>query len=245
MNNKPDHNLPHQLVAGVIAIIIGLIFLLDNFGWWDARHLLEFWPVIFIVIGIFKLTDRSEPHHTFSGIIFITIGTMLTLHQLEVLTISWRVIWPVILIAVGVSIILKGLHVRKQLNARFDAKADPMADPKANIPSNDDSLIQATAIFASLERSVISNDFRGGDISAIMGGCDLDLRQSALQGDAVLNTFAFFGGISIKVPTDWIVVVQGTPILGGFEQRTAPAPPGSKRLIIKGSAILGGVDITN
>ncbi len=245
MQNKPDHNFPHQLVAGVLAIIIGFVFLLDNFGWWDARRLLEFWPLIFIVIGVFKLTDRSEPNHVYSGLIFIAIGAVLTLQRLGWLTLSWKMIWPVLLIAVGVSIILKGLHLRKQLVAKADPKGYPHVDAQSGVQTDDDSLIRATAIFAGLDRSVSSKDFRGGEITAIMGGCDLDLRQASLQGDAVLNTFAIFGGITIKVPTDWQVIVQGTPILGGFDQRTAPAPQGSKRLIIKGSAIMGGVDIHN
>jgi hypothetical protein len=60
---------------------------------------------------------------------------------------------------------------------------------------------------------------QGGDINVIMAGCEIDLRQASIEGEAVLNVFALCGGITIKIPPDWSVVLQGTPILGGFEKR--------------------------
>jgi hypothetical protein len=51
----------------------------------------------------------------------------------------------------------------------------------------------------------------------------------------VINVFAIWGGINIKVPPDWTVVLQGTPMMGGFDEKTAPPPdnqqaPGRPRL---------------
>ena len=57
--------------------------------------------------------------------------------------------------------------------------------------------------------------------------------------------FAMFGGIQIKVPPDWTVVLQGTPMMGGFDERTTPPPDGSKRLIVRGYVIMGGMEIRN
>jgi hypothetical protein len=41
------------------------------------------------------------------------------------------------------------------------------------------------------------------------------------------------------------VVLHGTPILGGFEEKTAHPAAGTKRLIVKGYAIMGGVEVRN
>ena len=38
---------------------------------------------------------------------------------------------------------------------------------------------------------------------------------------------------------------QGTPILGGFEEKTIAPPDASKRLIIRGYAIMGGLEARN
>ncbi|EEF24629.1 conserved hypothetical protein, partial [Ricinus communis] len=81
------------------------------------------------------------------------------------------------------------------------------------------------------KRRIITPDFRGGEVTSIMGGCDLDLRQSDLTGDAVVTVYALFGGITIKVPVDWTVILEGTPIMGGFEEKTVPPAANGKRLI--------------
>jgi hypothetical protein len=71
------------------------------------------------------------------------------------------------------------------------------------------------------------------------------MRQCGLTGEAVINVFAFWGGVTIKVPPDWTVILHGTPIMGGFEEKTATPPDDSKRLIVRGYAIMGGVEVKN
>jgi predicted membrane protein len=71
------------------------------------------------------------------------------------------------------------------------------------------------------------------------------MRTASLNGTAVVNVFALMGGISIKVPTDWTVELEGTPVLGGFDEKTMEPKDNSKRLVIRGTAIMGGVEIRN
>jgi predicted membrane protein len=71
----------------------------------------------------------------------------------------------------------------------------------------------------------------------------LDLRGAAIQGEAVLNVFAAFGGITIRCPPDWTVILQGTALLGGFDHKTMAPADSAKRLIVTGYAIMGGVDV--
>jgi hypothetical protein len=92
---------------------------------------------------------------------------------------------------------------------------------------------------------VASQSFRGGDVTAILGGCALDMRSASIEGEAVLNVFAFMGGVTIKCPPDWTVVLHGSPILGGFEEKTAHPAAATKRLVVTGYAIFGGVEVRN
>jgi hypothetical protein len=107
--------------------------------------------------------------------------------------------------------------------------------------------IRAIALLGGVKRKCVSQDFRGGEVTAIIGGCELDLRHASISsGRAVIDTFAFWGGIQIKVPQEWSVELQGTPILGAFDDKTVRAGgDGSKVLVVRGVALMGGVDLKN
>jgi hypothetical protein len=108
-----------------------------------------------------------------------------------------------------------------------------------------DSVVDIVAVLGGFERRISTQDFRGGEITAVMGGCALDLRGAAIVKEAVINVFTIWGGINIKVPPDWTVILNGTPVMGGFAEKTATPPDGSKRLVITGYAIMGGVEVRN
>jgi hypothetical protein len=55
-----------------------------------------------------------------------------------------------------------------------------------------------------------------------------------------------WGGIELRVPEDWTVISRVVPVLGGLEDKTrAPQGAGTHRLIVRGFAIMGGIEIKN
>ena len=224
-----------QIAVGVAVIGLGLLFLLDNLGFLDFEYTLHFFPMLLTVFGVLKIVQARSTQAVAVGALMVVGGVLLTLRSLGFLFISWRTMWPLILIAVGISVVYRSMTAQREVArpADFDAKVA------------DDSIVNATAVMGGYSRRLVTPDFRGGEITAIMAGCELDLRQSSINGDAVVHVFAMFGGIQIKVPPDWTVVLRGTPILGGFEEKTVLPPDGSKRLIIQGYAIMGGVEVRN
>lgn len=101
------------------------------------------------------------------------------------------------------------------------------------------------AVFGGVDRRISEPDFHGAQCTAVFGGCKIDLRDAQIQGrEAVLNTYAVFGGVEIRVPENWEVVSRGVAIFGGFENRTRrPSGPDTKTLILDGMAIFGGVSV--
>ena len=91
----------------------------------------------------------------------------------------------------------------------------------------------------------MAEDRRDVGLLAVTSADRLDMRTASIQDEAVINVFAFWGGVTLKCPPDWTVVLQGTPIMGGFEEKTATPPHSQKRLIIRGYAIMGGVEVRN
>ena len=79
-----------------------------------------------------------------------------------------------------------------------------------------------------------------------MGGCEIDLRQASIDGEAVIDVFALWGGIEIRVPEDWTVVSRVMPILGGVEDKTRPPQTAAgKRLVVRGFVVMAGVEMKN
>jgi predicted membrane protein len=79
-----------------------------------------------------------------------------------------------------------------------------------------------------------------------MGASEIDLRKASIEGaEVVLDTFAVWGGIEIRVPTDWTVESRGVAVMGAFEDSSRRPDDGRKKLIITGYAVMGGVEVKN
>ncbi len=225
--------MPGQVIIGILAIAFGVVFLLDNLDFWDIGRYIHFWPTVFIVFGLLKIYDTRTPSGLVVGAVLVMVGITMTLKRLGLYYITWHNMWPVVLIGLGILVVAKAWTGRRGLSESGPEVVE------------DESILNITAILGGFKRRVMSQEFRGGEITAIMGGCDIDLRNSSFQGEAVLNVFAVCGGITVKVPADWTVVLNGTPILGGFDERTVAPPDSSKRLVVKGYAIMGGLEVRN
>ncbi len=231
MDNSRSFRITPQVVIGIVVILLGVLFTLDNLDLIDASRVIRFWPALFIVYGIAKLSDTQNLPGRLWGSIAIIVGAFMLLDRIGILTFRLHEWWPLVLIAVGGSMLIRSMNRRT-----------PTADPAA--PT--DSSVTLLALLGGFERSNSSQDFRGGDITAVMGGCELDLRHASMSGEAVIDIFAIWGGVHIKVPEDWSVSVQGLPIMGAIEDKTYSPKGGSgKLLVVKGTVIMGGVEITN
>lgn len=238
MKNDPHpKGATAQVVLGLLVIAMGLLFLLDNLGFVDMHRAFSFWPMVFVIVGTVKLCDTRTQGGTLLGAGLVGIGILLMLDRMDIIDFSWRTIWPLVLIGLGGFLVAKAVRSKRALEHGV-AMVDGTAVGAGEV-------LDVTAILGAYERRVTSQDFRGGEITAVMGGCELDMRGASIQGEAVVNVFAFWGGVTIKCPPDWAVVLQGTPILGGFEEKTIAPPDNGKRLVIRGYAIMGGVEIRN
>jgi hypothetical protein len=234
MKNDRSRSVPSQVILGAFVIGLGVLFLLDNLDIFDFHRVISFWPAVFILLGVVKLLDANAPDGRVLGTILIGVGVMLTLRRLGYFGFDWRSVWPLLLIALGGAVIFRALAGRRAIEGGA-----------MKVDEGSSSVVDITAILGGFERRINTPNFRGGEVTAVMGGCMLDLRGSSIEGEAVINVFVGMGGISLKVPVDWTVVLHGTPILGGFDEKTSAPPNNNKRLIIKGYAIMGGVEVRN
>lgn len=230
---RPPRSRSSQMLLGVMAIGLGILFFLDNLDIINFRHALPFWPLILIVVGVVKICDGGRGNGVLVGAALVGAGVLMLLSRLGFMYVNWRSLWPLALVALGVMVLLRPA-TRRQAQVSL-----------LKHPSENDGFLDVTAILGGFERQVATQKLRGGEITAVMGGCELDMRSASIEGEAIIHVVAVMGGITIKCPPDWTVVLEGTPILGGFDEKTAPPPDSSKRLVVRGYAILGGVQIRN
>ena len=233
-NDLQPRGMGSQVVLGVLVIGMGLLFLLDNLGILDMHRALSFWPMVFVVAGTVKLCDTRTQGGLLMGGALVGVGVLMMLDRMDVIDFNWRTVWPLALIGLGVYQVARALRGRRSLHGV------PLKD---GAPT--DSVMDVVAVLGGFERRVTSQDFRGAEVTAIMGGCALDLRTASIRDEATVSVFAFWGGLTLKVPPDWIVILEGTPILGAFEEKTIAPPHNGKRLIVRGYAIMGGVEVRN
>jgi predicted membrane protein len=217
-----------RIVLGVIFLLLGVLLTLRNLGVIEVGSALHFWPLVLVAIGLSGVLQPRESNGRGLGLTLLLIGVWLQLSYFGLIPFRIRDLWPVIFVLIGGNLIWHGL-------------------PRGVALSTSAATVNAFAIGGGVEWKTSSQVFRGGDASAILGGCDLDLSKASIEGDeAVIDVLAFWGGVEIRVPEEWNVSVKGTPILGAFNDRTHPPKEGAgKTLIIRGVAIMGGVEIKN
>lgn len=230
METRHRHRSTPQLILGLLIVCVGVLFTLDTLGIADAQYYLRYWPVGVIAIGLSKLWHALDGHGGMVGsVLLLIIGSWLLLDELNMVRLDFEQLWPLLLVLVGTSLVWRSVTGRR-------------------VPASDDtnSTLSAVAVLAGINRGNNSRTFRGGDLTAIMGGCEVDLRQASIDGEATIDVFAMWGGIEIRVPEDWTVIGRVTPLMGGFDDKTRPPQgTGTHRLIIRGLVIMGGVEVKN
>jgi uncharacterized membrane protein (UPF0136 family) len=250
-----------RVIAGAILIALGLIYALDSFGVLYAGHVFRYWPLVLVGLGIAKATQSRLPGQRTGGIVLIAVGGVLLLWSLHVVWFRARDMWPVILLLVGGSLVWQALSNRR-VSAAGAGEGSPaeraLAGAREGLaasrggregPTDAGSVLNEFAFMGGGDRIVRAQDFRGGEITAIMGGFGIDLRGAAIAGDsATIHIFTLWGGVDLKVPEEWNVVMAGAPILGVFTNSAKTFRQGdaaAKTLFIKGAAIMGGVEVKN
>lgn len=213
---------------GLVLIAIGVVLTLDVVGILNIQGLGRWWPLSLIGIGLVKVRQPIEDGQRSVGTALLFVGGLLQL--VSVLSLANG--WPLIMIAVGGFLLWQGV-----------------AGPAVPVPPPAESpFVSEMALIAYVKRGLRTTQFRGGSITAVMGGVELDMRNVTMgPGPASLDVVAFWGGIELKVPVGWTVESEVLPMLGAFENKTqSPAESGaSHRLVIRGYAIMSAVTIGN
>ncbi len=231
------------VVFGLILIGGGLMFLLRNLGVIYFENIWQYWPVILIVIGASKVAAPRHPGQILPGVILIGVGVIFLLRTLGIIYGNiWGYIWPAFFICIGVSMLMRNL---------YGPNAGVGDSGIIDESGSSENVLKADVVFGGIQKRVQSQAFEGGSVTVFFGGANIDLRGAAVQRpEIVVNADVVFGGVELKVPETWQVEVRGSGFFGGYDDRThRPAPnvagPNLPRVIVRGSALFGGVTVRN
>ncbi|HUQ97471.1 MAG TPA: LiaF domain-containing protein [Chitinophagaceae bacterium] len=252
---KPDRQWPnknrHERVSGgFVLLLIGGALLARQLGA-PLPDWLFTWPVILIIVGLFM--GIKFQFRTGIWLVPIFVGGVFLADQVVPGINLKPFIFPLVIILVGILFILKpksqawqqckGSRKRRDV---FNA-ASLSGEMPSFIPDRSD-FIETTSIFSGIKKVVLSKNFRGGDITNIMGGSEIDLTQADFTGRIHIDTTNIFGGTKLIVPSHWNVQSDVVAVFGGVDDKRRhngnPQDP-EKIMVLDGTVLFGGIEISS
>lgn len=219
-----------RLMIGLTILTVGLLWTLDNLDLVESEAITQWWPVVVIVIGLVRLLDPAA--NKITSVIIALVGVGLLLDTLDMWDFDPGDFFPLFIALIGVKLVT---DVFRRKSVRDTTGESP------------DQVVHAFAFMSGVGRRSVSTDFRGGDANAIMGGVELDLRNAEIKPgqQVILDCFAMWGGIEIKVPENWRIVSEVFPLMGACEDNTSAKVAGGPVLTIRGVVVMGAIEIKN
>lgn len=237
-----------RVFGGLIIICIGVALLLRNLGYFVPAWLFT-WPMILIIVGLYSSVKHNFRHP--AGFVLIGIGSFfLVTRFIPELRLS-PAFWPVFVIALGLYFIIRPRRMRGgratwKTGERSDELVEYTEAPNPADAERGDT-VKIDSVFSGVDRAILSKNFKGGRISCVFGGAEIDLLQAELAGTAVLKMDVVFGGAKLILPAHWNVQSEIDGVFHSVEDKRKYNPAvgsdNSKLLILKGSCVFGGIEI--
>lgn len=97
------------VVSGLILLLVGVGFLLANFGVLPRSAYGMWWPGVVVAFGLSHFANAPSPSQIGHGVSITLAGLTVLLVTLELTVLTWRNCWPLFLVAVGLGAIAKGV----------------------------------------------------------------------------------------------------------------------------------------
>jgi hypothetical protein len=109
MNHKDRHSW-WQFGFGTVLLITGIALLMDNFDFFEVGPIWRFWPLIFIAVGLGKLSDARVSSEYHSAAWWLFIGSWFLISELHIFGLHYNTSWPILLIGIGIGMVWKSIE---------------------------------------------------------------------------------------------------------------------------------------
>ena len=257
ISNYIHSNSGNRVWIGLLFLTVGGLLLAKKVGA-DIPDWMFSWYMLVIAIGL--LIGFKSGFRNAGGLIMIFVGVAFLLNDLIPNAHMENFIWPGILIVAGIVFIVKPHSHnkkhwrkwekyegdRKEYKQNLEKEITITATPEAKEEGAE--YIEINAVFGSVNKLILSKNFKGGEINSFMGGAEVNLLQADIKQTVRLEVNNVFGGTKLIVPGNWDLKNEITAVFGGVEDKRNPgisAPDPNKILVLKGACVFGGIEIRN
>lgn len=215
-----------NILWGLVLIALGIILGINALEIAYINIFFDGWWTLFIIIPCF--ISLFEDKEKTGSIIGLVIGFLLLLGSNDIINfeIVWKLLFPIILVMLGISCLFKNGIYHRTLK-----EIPPVKGREFN------------SIFAGQNLDFSNEKFEGCKLNSIFGGIQCNLKNATIEDKSVIEANAIFGGITIFVPEDINVKVVSTPIFGGISNKKTKIEEKNKTIYIKAVCIFGGVEV--
>ncbi|MES2891067.1 MAG: DUF5668 domain-containing protein [Bacteroidota bacterium] len=253
MSNNFKSSDSGRIVAGIILVCVGAALLLREMGFFFPRWIFS-WPMILILVGFY--TGVKNNFRTNSWIYMLAIGGFFLFNQMIPSLRLQPYFWPILVMSAGLVFILRPRSQKDnelptdndQLRWQDPGTGEAQPPTFTGIADNSDFL-RVSSVFSGVNRTVLSKNFKGANITCVFGGSEINLSQADLTGPVIIKTEVVFGGVKLIVPPHWAVQNEIDGIFHGVDDKrrinVAPDLNPTKVIILRGSVVFGGIEIKN
>jgi hypothetical protein len=256
-----------KIMGGLLIVAIGSLFLARELGA-EIPVWMFSWKMLLIGIGIVAAIKHKFLHPAW--IILVGIGGAFLVNDLYPEMHIRTILWPALVILVGLFIIFKPRRKFSHRMRKHWAKwhqhhhqnyhhrgpwhphhkwNNPHFDYEQEEKTMTEDYLESTAFMAGVKKNILSKKFKGGEITNVFGGTELNLMQADIEDKAKLEVTQVFGGTKLIVPANWVIKSELVTVFGSVEDKRplAMAQDGDqesrKTLILTGDTFCGGIEI--
>ncbi len=230
-----------KIIGGVLLITVGSLLMARELGA-EIPNWMFSWKIFLIALGVyigFKHNFRSP-----SWIILILIGMVFTIADIYPELYIKPLLWPFLIILFGLFMIFRPRRNRDRFKYNYKQPRQEWQQDE----TNKDDFMDSITFMGGIKKKITSKTFKGGEVTVMFGGAELDFIQADLNERAVLGITQIFGGTKLIVPANWEIKSELFSIFGSIEDKrpilaSSHNNEQAKVLILKGTSIFGGIDI--
>ena len=195
-----------NILWGIAFIVVGLILAGNAIGITNIDIFFDGWWTLFIIvpcfIGLFNDSDKT------GNVIGLVIGGALLLACQGLLNFEmvWKLVVPVALVIIGVSIIFKD-----SIHGKINSEISKINKSQKDIPSY-------CATFSEQNANFENEEFKGADLTSIFGGVEIYVPSNV---KVKIKSTPIFGGVTDKSvhnqESEHTIYINSTCIFGGVD----------------------------